>query len=127
MKRNEYAGALCAVLMGVGSGIGLLLAGALMALRMANPQGMLTAVAYVALIVGGAICGFWQGRTGASLSMLALASGSYGGILLAVSLIFGGGDGLWMRIAVYLLMSLIALLIGWLTPSARPKRKYRYK
>ena len=48
MKRNEYVGALCAALMGWGSGIGLLLVGALTALRMANPQGMLTAIAYVA-------------------------------------------------------------------------------
>lgn len=127
MKRNEYVSALCAALAGMGAGGSVLLLGAMIALRMANPQGLLTVIAYGALVVGGGVCGFWQGRSGASLSMLALAAGSYGGILLAVSLIFGNADGLWRRLAVYLLMSLIVLLIGWITPSAHPKRKYRYK
>ena len=127
MKSNEYLGALRSALMGLGAGIVLLLAGTLMALRMADPQGMLTAIAYGALVLGGALCGFFQGRTGDSLSMLALAAGIYGGTLLAVSLIFGGFRALGMKLAVYGLMSLIALLIGWITPSAGRKRRYRYK
>ena len=127
MKRNEYVSALCAALAGLGAGMALLLLGALPALRTADPKGMLAAVAYGALIAGSGVCGVWQGRVGASLSMLALAAGSYGGILLLVSLIFGGAGGMWMKLAVYLLMSLIAILVGRLTPSARPKRKYRYK
>ena len=127
MKTNEYLCALRSALIGLGAGIAVLLIGALAAVRMANPAPMLSAIAYTALALGGAVSGFLQGRTGAGLPMLGLAAGIYGGFLFLVSLILGGFSRLWLRGAVYLLMALIAVLVGWLTPSPRPKRKYRYK
>lgn len=127
MKVNEYWSALRAALIGMAVGWMVLLVGAWIALNVADPRGLISAVAYIALALGGAIGGFLSGRSGASLPMLGLTAGSYSGTLLLVSMLGGGADRLWIRGAVYLLMALITILVGWLTPSARPKRKYRYK
>ena len=127
MEQNDYRSAIGSALLGIGLGILLLLAGAWGALRMANPDGAIRVIAYVALIAGASLCGFLQGRAGAQLPMLSLSAGIYGILLLSVSLIWGGFHRWWMRLAVYLLMTLIAVLVGWVTPSHRPRRKYRYK
>ena len=127
MKSNEYLLALRSALIGLCAGIAVLTVGALIALRMADPTPILPAIAYTALALGGTVGGFVEGRTGGSLPMLGLTAGIYGGGLWIVSLVSGGFSRLWIRGAVYLLMALITVLVGWLTPSARPKRKYRYK
>ncbi len=127
MKQNEYLGALRAALIGIGVGMAVLLLGTLLALRMADPRALLASIAYTALVLGGAVSGFLEGRAGASRPILGLTAGIYSGLLLIISLVMGGFGRLWIKAAVYLLMALITLLVGWLTPSARPKRKYRYK
>lgn len=127
MGKRDYIGALRSALAGIGGGVALLLAGAWGALQMANPDGVMGWIAYLALLAGGGLCGFLQGRAGAELSMLSLSAGIYGGLLLLVSLIWGGFHRWWMRLAVYILMTLIAILVGWITPSSKPRRKYRYK
>lgn len=127
MEDKNYWGALRSALLGIGAGILTVLAGAWGALQMADPDGAIGVIAYLALILGASLCGFLQGRAGANLPMLALSAGIYGALLGLVSLIWGGFQGWWIRLTVYILMTLIAILVGWITPSSKPRRKYRYK
>lgn len=127
MEDKNYWGALRSALLGIGAGILTVLAGAWGALQMADPDGAIGVIAYLALILGASLCGFLQGRAGANLPMLSLSAGIYSALLGLVSLIWGGFQGWWIRLTVYILMTLIAILVGWITPSQRPRRKYRYK
>lgn len=127
MEQKDYWGAIRSSLIGMGAGIAVLTLGALIAVKAAHPEGVIRIMAYTALAVGALVCGVLQGREGASIGFLCLAAGLYGLLPLTISLAIGGVHRFWIRMAVYLLMALIAALVGWLVPAARPKRKYRYK
>ena len=127
MEQKDYWGAIRSALIGIGAGIVVLSLGALMAVRMAHPEGVMKAISFTALIMGALIGGILQGRDGVSMGMLCLSAGIYGSLPWIVSIVIGGLDRFWIRAAVYILMMLVFILVGWLTPSRRPKRKYRYK
>lgn len=127
MEQKDYLGAIRSALVGIGVGFAVLLAGAVVAVRAPHPEGMIGVIAYTALALGALICGVLQGRGGASMGMLCLSSGLYGLLPMTVSLVIGGTHRFWIRAMVYILMALIATLVGWVVPASRPKRKYRYK
>lgn len=126
MDTRKMLASLRSALVGIGTGLAVLVVGAFIALRMADPGGFLTAVGYAALVLGATACGGLQGRSDAPFSASLLAALIYGLLPMMLSLILGGTDGFGWRALVYLGMALIASLTAWLIPSAKPRRRYRY-
>lgn len=126
MESRYIPASIRAALSGIGAGLAVLVAGALIALRLSDPGGFLTVAGYGALVLGAVMCGILQGRSGAPLSAALLAAALYCLLPMTLSLILGGTHGFWLRAAVYLGMAAIALLTAWLIPSAKPRRRYRY-
>ncbi len=126
MKQNEILSAICSALVGIGAGLALLVVGALIACRSADPDPLLTAVSYIALVLGAALCGLLQGRRGASPLGILLSAALFALFPLTISLVFGGTEGLLTRSLIYLLMGVISGGIAWLIPQKRRPRRYRY-
>ncbi len=125
MEQKEILSAIRSALVGIGVGLAILVFGALIALRLADPDPFLTAVSYGALVVGAVVCGILQGRSGAPFSGSLLAAALYALLLLAVSLTWGGVSGWFVRTLVYLGMGAVAGTVAWLIPP-KNRRRYRY-
>ncbi|MGM9647600.1 MAG: hypothetical protein ACI3YH_05675 [Eubacteriales bacterium] len=126
MERRDILEALRSALVGIGAGLAMLVIGALMALRMADPTPLLVAFSYAALVIGAAICGLLQGRGGAPLAGILLSAALYALLPLTVSLTLGGFDGFFVRALIYLSMGAVAGVVAWLIPQKRRRRRYRY-
>lgn len=126
MERKDVLTAIRSALVGIGIGLAILVFGALIALRLADPGMFLTVFSYAALVLGAVICGVLQGRSGTTPAGSLLAAALYALLPLTVSLVVGGTHRFWLRALVYLGMAVIAGAVAWLIPSASPRRRYRY-
>ncbi|MBQ8381814.1 MAG: hypothetical protein IJX47_01270 [Clostridia bacterium] len=126
MERRSVLAAIRSALVGIGVSLAILVIGALIALKLTNPDAFLTAAAYIALVMGAAVCGLLTGRDGAPISGILLAAAIYVLLPLTLSLALGGFDGCFIRALVYLSMGAVAGVIAWLIPQKRRRRRYRY-
>ncbi|MBQ8289228.1 MAG: hypothetical protein IJX76_10790 [Clostridia bacterium] len=126
MERRDVLAAIRSALVGVGVSLAILVVGALIALKLANPDAFLTAFAYIALVAGAAVCGLLSGRDGAPIGGILLSAAIYALLPLTLSLILGGFDGFFIRALIYLSMGAVAGVIAWLIPQKQRRRRYRY-
>lgn len=114
--KREIISVVQALIVGLAGSFALLAAGNFLALRSADPDQLLTQLAYIALTAGAVICGVAQTQGRGGWKLPAITGGAFALLLFVISLIAGGSEGLLMRAVVYLIEGAIVLLTAHFTP-----------
>lgn len=127
LDKNDWMSVVRALIIGLASSFLLLLAGNFLALKSPHPDGLLSLLAYIALTAGAVICGLAQNAGYGRWKLPALTGGAYALLLIVLSLVAGGTDGLLMRVIVYLVEGAVVLLVSHFLPVGTQSRTGRGK